>query len=167
MKFFLALVVLASVGLVGWYGYCVNPVMDRFQSAVDSGKPDAVLPFLDMAALKKNVGDFVKLRYSRPDNPAANLSPDAIQQIVDSYVTPANIILFMKGVEFQPGQNPPDLSGSAPKPLPIEMHYESPQVYAVDIYLSQVKTPDNRFSLLFARDGWFDWKLSALRFSWS
>lgn len=167
MKWFLALVVLAFVGLAGWYYYCPNPVMDQFQAAVDSGKPEAVLPFMDMPSLKKNVSDFVRLKYHNADNPSADMSGDALQQIVDSYVTPDNILRFMKGGLYQPGQAaPPPPDDKAPLP-PIEKHYESLDVFAIDIYLTAVKTPDNKFSLLFEREGWFDWKLAAIRFSWN
>lgn len=166
MKWFLALFVLCAVGLAGWYGYCVNPFLDQFQAAVDSGKPEAIQPFMDIPSLKKNVGDYVKLRYNRADNPSANLTPDQVQSIVDSFVTPNTVVLMMKGVRVEPGSSPPDNVPQGPSPFPIDKHYESTEVYAIDIYLSQVQTPDNRMSLLFQRDGWFDWKLAAFRFSW-
>jgi hypothetical protein len=156
----------AVAGVVGWYIYCPNPVMKDFHAAVDSGKPEAITSFLDMAALKRGTSDFVKARYSRPDVPGGDLKPEEIQAIVDGFLTPANIILLMKGVKLSPGSaasGPPD----DPKNHPIEEHYESPQVYAIDIYLSPVQTPDNKVSLLFERDGWFDWKLAFIRFSWN
>jgi hypothetical protein len=165
LKLFLALFVLGVLGIAGWYGYCPYPLMDDFQAAVDSGKPENIQPFLDMDSLKKNVGEFVKLRYNRADNPAANLSPDAVQAIVDSFVTPQNILFMMKGVKMEPGSVIPDNAADAKPTFPIDKHYESPDVYTIDIYLSQVMTPDNRMSLLFERDGWFDWKLAAFRFS--
>ncbi|HJT24865.1 MAG TPA: hypothetical protein VJ873_09825, partial [bacterium] len=137
MKLFLALVVLAVVGVAGWYGYCVNPFLDQFQAAVNSGKPEAIQPFMDVPSLKKNVGDFVKLRYNRADNPSANLSPDQVNSIVDSYVTPGTVALLMKGVKWEPGSAPPDNVPQGPSPFPIDKHYESPDVYAIDVYLSQ------------------------------
>ncbi len=167
MKWFLAFVILAVVGLAGWYGYCPNPVMDDFQAAVDSGKPEAIQPFMDIPSLKKNVMDYVKLRFNHADNPSADMSPDQIQAIVDSFVTPKTIQLMMKGIKLEPGSNLPDAVPDAKSGFPIDKHYESPDVYAIDVYLSQVQTPDNRMSLLFERDGWFDWKLAAFRFSWS
>lgn len=167
MKFFLALVILAVVGLVGWYGYCPFPVMDDFRVAAASGKPEAILPFMDMPALKGNIGDFVKARFNRTDNPSANLSPEEIQGMVDSFTTPANILLILKGVKVEPGRAMPDVPVDDKTPHPVEAHYESPGVYAIDVYLSQVQTEDNKVSLLFDRDGWFNWKLSAIRFSWS
>ena len=167
MKWFLVLVVLAVVGLAGWYGYCVFPVMDDFQAAVDSGKPEALQPFLDIPALKKNVSDYTKLRYNRTDNPAGNMSPDEIQGIVDSFVTPKTIQLVMKCVKVEPGSNEPDTVPTGAPPFAIEKHYETPDVYAIDAYLSQVQTPDNRVTLLFQRDGWFGWKLTAFRFAWN
>lgn len=141
--------------------------MDQFQAAVNSGKPEAIQPFMDMDSLKKNVSDFVKLRYNRADNPSANLSPDQVQSITDSFVTPKTILLLMKGVKLAPGDNLPDTVPDGACPYPIDKHYESPQVYAIDIFQSKVQTPDNKISLLFERDGWFDWKLAGFRFSWS
>jgi hypothetical protein len=166
IKLFLAFVVLALVGAAGWYGYCPDPFMDDFQAAVDSGKPENIQPFLDVPSLKNNVGDYVKLRYNRPETPSANLSPEAVQAMVDSFVTPKTIQLMMKGVKLEPGATQPDTVPESKSAFPIEKHYESPGVYAIDIYLSTVETPDNRMSLLFERDGWFDWKLAAFRFSW-
>ncbi len=165
MKLFLALFLLAVGGLVGWYFYCVNPVMDDFQAAVDSGKPETLSPFMDIPALKKNAGDFVKLRFNKTDNPSGNLGPDQIQSIVDSYVTPNNILLIMKGVYLEPGMNPPD-STDDKTPHPIDKHFTGPDVYAIDIYKTQVQTPDNKLTLIFQRDGWFGWKLSGYGFSW-
>jgi len=167
MKLFLVLVILVVVGSVGWYGYCVVPVMDDFQAAVDSGKPESIQPFLDIPSLKKNVTDYTKLRYNRTDNPSANLSPDAIQAIVDPFVTPKTIQLAMKCVKVEPGTQQPETVPAGPPPFTIEKHYETPGVYAIDIYLSAVQTPDNRITLLFVRDGWFDWKLAAFRFAWN
>ena len=166
MKLFIALLVLGVLGIAGWYGYCPYPFMDDFQAAVDSGKPENIQPFLDMDSLKKNVGEFVKLRYNRADNPSANLTPDAVQAIVDSFVTPHTVQLMMKGVKLEPGDTLPDTLPDGSAPFPIEKHCETPDVYAIDVYLSQVMTPDNRMSLLFERDGWFGWKLAAFRFSW-
>jgi hypothetical protein len=166
MKLFLALFLLAVAGVVGWYAYCPNPVMDDFQAAVDSGKAESLAPFLDVPALKKNVSDFAKLRYNRADTPSANLTPDQIQAIVDSFVTPDNILLIMKGIPIEPGSAPPAVTDDK-TPHPVEKHYETPDVYAIDIYKTQVETPDNKVSLLFERDGWFDWKLAAFRFSWN
>lgn len=166
MKFILALFLLIMVGLVGWYGYCVRPVIDDFQTAVESGKPEALLPFMDIPSLKRNVLDYVKLRYNQPGNPSANLSPEAVQAIADSFVTPANILLMMKGIKMEPGSNL-SLPDTPPPAPPIEKHYQSPDVYAVDIFLSPVKTPDNKMTLLFERDGWFGWKLEAFGFAWN
>jgi hypothetical protein len=167
MKWFLALFILAVAGLVGWYGYCPYPLLDQFQAAVDSGKPEAVQPFLDISSLKKNVSDYVKLRYNRTDNPSANLSPDQVQSITDSFVTPQSIFLMMKGVKLEPGNTLPDSVPQGPCPFPIDKHYETPDVFAIDIYLSQVQTPDNKMSILFERNGWFDWKVAGFRFAWS
>ncbi|HVZ81833.1 MAG TPA: hypothetical protein VHE12_13685 [bacterium] len=166
MKFFLAIFLLAVAGLVGWYGYCVVPVMQDFQAAADTGKPEAILPFIDMPSLKKDITEFVKNRFNRTDNPATNPSAEQIQEMVDSFTTPANILLILKGVKVEPGRAVPAVMDDK-TPHPVEKHYESPGVYAIDIYLSQVQTPDNKVSLLFERQGWFDWKLSAIRFSWS
>ena len=166
MKWFLALIVLSVAGLAGWYGYCVYPFLDQFQAALDSGKPEAIQPFLDVPSLKKNVADYAKLRYNHADNPSADLSPDQVQSIVDAFVTPKTILLMMKGVKLEPGNNLPDTLPEGPSPYPIDKHYMSPDVYAIDIYLSQAQTPDNKMSFLFERDGWFDWKLAGFRFSW-
>jgi hypothetical protein len=166
MKVFIAIVVLAVVGLVGWYAYCPFPVMDDFQAAVDSGKPEALTPFIDMPALKKNITEFVTARFNQTNNPSGNLSPDQIQSIVDGFTTPANLLLILKGVKVEPGRALPDVVDDK-TPHPVEKHYETPGVYAIDVYLSQVQTQDNKVSLLFVRDGWFDWKLSAIRFSWN
>lgn len=165
LKLFLALFLLALVGLGGWYFYCVNPVMDDFQAAVNSGKAEALTPFLDVPALKKNAGDYVKLRYNKTDNPSANLGPDQIQSLVDAFVTPQNIILIMKGVYLEPGMNPPDTVDDK-APHPVDKHYTGPDVFAIDIYKTQVQTPDNKLTLVFQRMGWFGWKLSAFGFAW-
>jgi hypothetical protein len=166
LKWFLALVILAVVGLVGWYGYCPFPILDQFQAAVDSGKPEAVQPFMDTPSLKKQVADYVRQRYNRTDNPSANLSQDQVDAMADSFVTSNTILLMMKGVRVEPGAAPPDSVPQGPSPFPIDKHYESPDVYSIDIYISQVQTPDNKMSLLFERNGWFDWKISGFRFSW-
>ena len=166
MKWFLAVVVLAVIGLAGWYGYCPYPLLDRFQAAVDSGKPEAVQPFMDIPALKKIVGDYVKRRYDRPDNPSADLTPDQVGAIVDSFVTPQTLLAMMKGVRVEPGGALPDKIPEGAPPYPIDRHYESPDIFAIDIYLSQVQTPDNKMSIFFGRNGWFDWKITGLQFSW-
>ena len=165
MKLFLALFILAVAGFAGWYIYCPTPVIQDFQAAVNSGKADAVKPFLDMAELKKNTADFVRVRYSRTDIPNGQIPEDQVDQIVDSFLTPENIILMMKGVKVVPGTAPVGDPGD-PKEHPIDCHYQSPDVESIDVYLSHVQTPDNRVSLLFEREGWFDWKLGAFRFSW-
>ena len=166
MKLFLVVFLLAVVGLAGWYGYCPNSVMDDFQAAVDSGKAEALVPFLNVPSLKKNVTDYVKLRFNQADKPAADLTPEQVQVIVDSYVTPANILLIMKGVKLEPGSGEPVVPDDK-TPHPVEKHYVSPDVYAIDVYLNKVQSDDNKISLLFQREGWFDWKLAAFRFSWS
>jgi hypothetical protein len=165
MKLFLVLFVLAVAGAVGWYFYCVNPVIQDFQAAVDSGKPEAITPFLDIPSLKKNVTDYVKLRYNQPDRPAADLTPDQAQAMVDSFVTPENIVLLMKGVKLEPGAAPPTATDDKAS-HPVEKHYLSPDAYAIDIYLSQVQTDDNKVSLIFQRVGALDWKLMGFKFSW-
>ncbi len=166
MKWFLAIFVLAVAGLAGWFGYCPIPILDQFQAAVDSGKPEAVQPFMDVPSLKKNVADYVKLRYNHADNPSADLSPDQVDSIVNSFVTPNTILLMMKGVKLEPGNTLPDTVPEGPDPFPVDKHYQSPDIYAIDIYLSQVQTPDNKMTIFFERNGWFDWKLAGLRFSW-
>ena len=113
------------------------------------------------------MSEYVQVRFNRPDNPSANLTPEAVQAIVDSFVTPKTIQFWMKCVKLEPGANAPDTLPAGPAPFPIDRHYESPDVYAIDIYLSQVQTPDNRMTLLFERDGWFGWKMTAIRFSWT
>ena len=140
--------------------------MDDFQAQVDGGKTDALAPFLDTDALKKNVVEFLKLRFNSSNNPASNLTPEQMQATADSFVTRDNILLMMKGAYMEPGTTVPTATDDK-TPHPVEKHYETPGVYAVDIYKSQVETPDNKLSLLFVRDGWFGWKLSAFRFSWS
>ena len=166
MKLFLALFLLAVAGAVVWYGYCPIPAMIDFQTAVDAGKPEALTPFLDIPSLRKNAADFARLRYNHADNPSANLTDEQVQAIVDSFVTPANILLIMQGVALEPGSAPPTATDDK-TPHPVEKHYETPDVYAIDIYKTAVQTPDNKESLLFERDGWFGWKLSAIRFSWN
>jgi hypothetical protein len=166
MKIFLAIFVLAVVGGVGWYFYCPTPVMEDFQAAVDSGKPEAITAFMDIPALKKNVAEFVHARYDQKDNPAGNPTPEQVQAMVDEFVTPANILLLMKGVKVEPGRGAPPPTDDK-TPHPIVKHLEGPDVYAIDIFLSQVQSPDNMMTLLFERDGWFNWKLAAFRFSWS
>jgi hypothetical protein len=166
MKLYLALFILVIAGLVGWYFYCPIPLISQFQAAVDENQPDSLQSFLDMDSLQKDITNFVKLRFNQKDNPSGELSPDAVQAIVKTFLTPQNIFLLMKGVQITPGSaiNMPPTDDKTPHP--IEKHFESPDVYAIDIYQSQVETPDNKVSLLFARNGWFDWKLSAIRFSW-
>jgi hypothetical protein len=166
LKWFLLFVILAVVGLVGWYFYCPYPFLDQFQAAVDSGKPEAVEPFMDVAALKKSAADYVALRYNHTDNPSGNLSPDQINAIVDSFVTPKTILLMMKGVRLEPGSQQPDTVPQGPAPFGVDKHYESPDVYGIDIYLTQTQTMDNKMTLLFQRVGWFDWKLADFRVSW-
>ncbi len=167
MKLFLGAFLLAVAGLVGWYCYCPIPVIDQFLAAVASGKPEAVQPFMDVASLQQNVAEYVRLRYNQAGNPSTNLSPDQVDSITDSFVAPKTILLMMKGVKLEPGNALPDSLPDGPSPYPIDRHYESPEVYAIDIYLSGAQTPDNKMSLLFERNGWFDWKLAAFRFSWS
>jgi hypothetical protein len=164
MKLFLALFLLVVAAGVGWYFYSVNPVIDDFQAAVATGKPDAVSPFMDVPSLKKCVADFVHHRFDQKDNPAMNPTADQVQSIVDQFVTPQTVMLMMKGIKVEPGKGPDPVDNSVPHP--IVKHFESPDVYAVDVFLSQVQTPDNMVSLLFERQGWFGWKLSAFRFSW-
>ena len=166
MKIFIAVILMAVAGFVGWYIYSPNPVMDDFQAAVDSGKPEALAPFLDVPTLKKNVADYVKIRFNQPDKPAANLTAEQIQATVDAFVTPANILLIMRGAKVEPGTNAPATLNDK-DPFPVEKHYQSIDIYAVNVYLSQVPSDDNMISLLFQRDGMFDWKLAAFRFSWS
>src|SRR4029077_10086319 len=125
---FLALFFLALAGLVGWYGYSPIAVMGDFQAAVDSGKAEALVPFMDVPDLKKNVVTFVKLRFNRPDNPSADLPPEQVQSVVNAFVTPDNILLMMKGVHLEPGTAPPAPSEDK-TPHPIEKHYESPDFY--------------------------------------
>lgn len=165
MKIFLVAFLMVVSALVGWYFYCVNPAMDDFQAAVASGKPEAIAPFMDVSALKKNAGDYVKLRYNKTDNPSGNLGPDQVQALVNAYVTPQNVLLIMKGVYLEPGMTPPETVDDK-TPHPMDKHFAGPDVYAIDIYKTQVQTPDNKLTLLFDRDGWFGWKLSAFGFSW-
>ena len=167
MKWFLFLFLLAIAGLVGWYGYCPIPIINQFQAAVDSGKPEAIEPFIDVPTLKEKIAQYVKQRYNRPDNPSADLSQDQVDSIVNSFVTPNTIVVMMKGIKLEPGGAMPDNIPQGPSPFPVDKHYVSPDIYAIDIYLSNVQTPDNKISLLFERNGWFDWKLSVIRFSWN
>ncbi len=165
MKVFLVVFVLAVSGVVGWYFYCVNPAMDDFQAAALSGKADIVATYMDVPTLKKNATDFVKLRFNKPDTPSADLDPEQIKAIVDSFVTPQNVILMMKGVYLEPGMTPPETVDDK-APHPMEKHFNGPDVYAIDIYKTPVMTPDNRLTLAFRRDGWFGWKLAAFGYAW-
>ena len=165
MKLVIGLFVLIIAGLAGWTIYSPNPVMSDFQTAVDSGKPEAVAPFLDIPSLKKDVAQYIDLRFNHTGIAGVTISGEQIQTLTDSFVTPANMVLLMKGVKLEPGSAPPTVTEDKP-PHAMEKHYESVNVYAVDIYLTQVEADDNKVSLLFHRDGAFDWKLAALRFSW-
>jgi hypothetical protein len=164
MKWFLGFVVVAVAGLVACYFYCVNPVMDQFQAAIDSGKPERVAPFMDVAALKDNTVKFTVLRYSRPDVPGSSLTGDQVKDVVDAFVTPENVLLIMKGAKIEPGSlgGTPDAN-----PHPLDKHYEGPDYCDIDVYYSAIQTPDNRVTLVFARNGWFNWKLSKFVFSWN
>ena len=164
MKIFLALFLAAVAGVVGWYFYSPTPIVQQFQAAVATGNPKAVEPFMDVPALKSNVAKFLKERYNHEGAPSP-LSDEQIQQMVDDFVTPDNILLMMKGHKLEPGNSAAPFNDQTPHP--VLPHYESPDVYAVDVYLSQVQTPDNKMSLFFGRKGWFDWKLQGYRFSWS
>ena len=165
MKLVVALLVLVVAGLAGYYIYSPNPVMTDFQTAVDSGKPEAVAPFLDTPSLKKDVAQYIDLRFNHTGIAGVTISGEQIQTLTDAFVTPANIIQMMKGVKLEPGSAPPPATDDK-SPHEMEKHYESVNVYTIDVYLTQAKSDDNKISLLFHRDGAFDWKLGALRFSW-
>ena|SRR5579872_1107086 len=166
MKLILALFGLALAGLAGWFIYSPNPVMKDFQAAVDSGKPEAVAPFLDVPSLKKDVAYYLDQRFNHTGVAGVTMTSEQIQTFTDSFVTPDNILLLMKGVKLEPGSAPPPLNPDDKTPHPIEKHYESVNLYSIDIFLTQVEADDNKVSLLFHRDGAFDWKLAGLRFSW-
>jgi hypothetical protein len=112
------------------------------------------------------VAQTIDLRFNHTGIAGVTISGEQILALTDAFVTPANIIQLMKGVKLEPGSAPPVLNPDDKTPHPVEKHYESVNVYAVDIFLTQVEADDNKVSLLFRRDGAFDWKLAALRFSW-
>lgn len=166
-KVIAGLMILAALGVTGWYFYTAIPAANDFEAAAASGNGDAVMSFVDVPVLKEDIAKYVRAKFDQPDNPAADLTPDAVKGIVDAFVTPANIILLMKGVKFTPGMAVPDAPDPKAPPMPIDQHYAAPDQYAIDVYFSQVQTPDNKVLLMFEREGWFDWKLSAIRFGWT
>lgn len=105
-----------------------------------------------------------------------------VNGIVDAYVSPAGIALMLDGKRPKPesqvkakplapvdqGPVPQDQSpvskADSPSDQATDFKYEYVTFERFKASISNPKTPDDRFSLIFDRDGLFNWKLVNIDF---
>ena len=178
----LLLGVFAIAVLVGGY-YYASPywVLHRMQSAARAGEGDRLAAFVDFPAVRESVKSQVMASMAKSmenetkkDNPFAAfgmmLAGTMANSMVDAMVTPdAIVIMVNKGTATQAaGPKQPEAlppapdSATATKPLPrVVRHYEGLDVFHVELQDPDTKQP--MLQLVMNREGWFGWKLKAVR----
>lgn len=159
--------VLLGGGAVYLY-YTPHRALQRIEGAARSGDTRALSERVDFPAVRASVKRQVVARIDQAA--AANPNPLAAlgsalagalsEPAVDALVTPENVARMLRGENMGSVQAPKlQLDGSS-----VELGYRG-----IDRFEAVTAPAPNGFTLVLARDGWFDWKLVevVLPQSWS
>lgn len=184
---------LLGVLLLAGAGIWASPYISihQMRQAAKAGDSEALSKKVNFPVLRDNIK--IKLMSTMNENmkglegnPFAGfaqiMAVTLVNGIVDAYVSPAGIALMLDGrkpkPEAQANAKPlaPAGQGTAPQEQPSASKVDSSSEQITDVkyeYLSfdrfrasvsNSKTPDDHFSLIFDRDGLFNWKLVNIDF---
>ncbi|MCS3803442.1 hypothetical protein HNO92_001102 [Chromobacterium alkanivorans] len=173
----------AVLALGAWFYATPYLALRGMQQALDARDAAKLSGYVDYPALRNSLKESIApksvldLNQSKDKNPlaamGAAIADAVIAPVVDAMVTPESLALMMRGIKPQPGlpQSGADepaagggeASGEPRAGVDTAMGYE-----AVDRFVVTVKRKDKTeqpLGLIFKRDGWFGWKLAAVRFA--
>lgn len=176
-------VALLAVG--GWFYATPYLTVHGMQQALDARDAAKLSGYVDYPALRNSLKESIapkavlELNQSKANNPlaamGAAIADAVIAPVVDAMVTPESLALMMQGIKPKPGLPhggaPAENDGggaqgteaSAEPRAGVEttMGYED-----IDRFVVTVKKKDGGagpLAFVFKREGWFGWKLVALR----
>jgi Protein of unknown function (DUF2939) len=172
-----ALILFIAAGV--WFYFAPHLVLRDMHAAVQAKDAAKLSGHVNFAALKDSVKTSLnaKLFSSTPDkdNPltalGAAMAGAIINPAVDALVTPESVAKMMQGHKPKPSApapapdpNAPTDPAAAKSDTEQHMGYESFDRFVVTT--KRKNSTEEPLALVFQRDGWFGWKLSAVRLPW-
>ncbi|WP_082151031.1 DUF2939 domain-containing protein [Chromobacterium sp. LK1] len=176
-------VALLAVG--GWFYATPYLTVHGMQQALDARDAAKLSGYVDYPALRSSLKESIapkavlELNQSKANNPlaamGAAIADAVIAPVVDAMVTPESLALMMQGIKPKPGlphggasaendgggAQGTEASAEPRAGVETTMGYED-----IDRFVVTVKKKDGGagpLAFVFKREGWFGWKLAALR----
>lgn len=169
----------AVLALGAWFYATPYLTVRGMQQALDARDAAKLSGYVDYPALRNSLKEAVapksvlELNQSKDKNPlaamGAAIADAVIAPVVDAMVTPESLALMMRGIKPKPGlpqggaDEPATGGASEDRRAGVDtaMGYEDIDRFVVTV--KQKEKPEQSLGLIFKRDGWFGWKLSAVR----
>ncbi|PTU67007.1 MULTISPECIES: DUF2939 domain-containing protein [Chromobacterium] len=172
----------AVVALGAWFYATPYLAVRGMQQALDARDAAKLSGYVDYPALRNSLKESVvpksvlDLNQSKDKNPlaamGAAIADAVVAPVVDAMVTPESLALMMRGIKPKPGlpqggaDEPAAGGGGAASTEPragvdTAMGYEDIDRFVVTV--KQKDKAEQSLGLVFKRDGWLGWKLSAVR----
>lgn len=155
------LIIIAVIIALGAYLASPYFALYNLKSAITSDDADKLSESVDFEALRKNIKDIVMAQASEviaeelDDNPFASLGAAlggvVIEGVVNAMITPQGIISMIKS-------NSKDTSSIKATSNPLSILGKGSVSY-VSLNKVKVTSKDKTMTMMFKRDGYFNWKL--------
>lgn len=175
-----AVAITLVVGLCVAAAYYVSPywAMQQIQAAAKAGEGDRLATYVDFPAVRESIKSQMQASLTKQmqgaemkDNPFAAmgmmLAGGMLGMMVDNMITPDSVASMINSGKAKrthpvatPAKNEDQSSKSEELPR-IDRHYEGLSVFKVEMH--EPKTDALMLTLVLGRDGWFGWKLKAIR----
>ena len=177
---------IAIVAFGAWFYFLPYIAFSGMKSAIDARDASRLAGYVNFPALKDSIKADLSARIAARVSDTrekslfgalgAALAGVFVDPLVDAFVTPESLAMILKAEmpkPAPPARQPPPSAPAPPASSPPEsatpteskreqsMSYESFDRFVVSV--KKKGSTDQPFSLVFTREGWFSWKLSALR----
>jgi hypothetical protein len=175
-----AILVVIGVVVAGAYYGSPHWTMHQLQAAARAGEGDRLARYVDFPAVRESIKTQLQtmmIKKMQNDDMKANpfaamgmmLAGGMVNMLVDGMVTPEGVATMVNSGKAKPpamAATPfpkTEPSGDPDKRPRIERHYDGLGVFKVEMHDPQ--TDATTLTLVLNREGWFDWKLKAVRFA--
>ena len=171
-----AALVITGAGIGGYWHYSPYLAIKTMRDAAQAKDADAFNEKVDYPKVRESFKGQMSAVMAEKIGPADNgfaafgamLGMAMVNQVVDAFVRPEMVMWSMQSGEFKPG---PTIGKDTPSEAPekkkekVEWTLERKGINKVIAYAQKPgqPAPDKDFGLVFARDGFADWKLTEIR----
>ena len=182
-KRLVAIIAIVALALGGAYYASPYWALHQMQTAAKSGEGDRVASYVDFPSVRESLKSQMQASLTKQmqgpemkDNPFAAmglmLAGGMLNMMVDNMITPESVANMVNsgqpkpiGAAATPKKNEGDSKNTEPETRPrIDRHYEGLGVFKVEMH--DPKTDAQMLTLVLGREGWFGWKLKAIRMAY-